>query len=122
MFLLILPRIVEPYLLRQGVNASGIISDLSGGSAVIIVLTIAVTTAIGAVAAGTRYAGFFTIAHGALAGVYFYRLLGGGNLSISVTYHGYPLEAAIGLELMLIFLEASAATSVIQGIVQLARH
>lgn len=120
--LLYLPRYLEPYLASQGLNASTIISSLSAGSAIYIVATLAVTVAVGAAVAGTRYVGVVTAVEGVIAAAYFYRLLGHGTLAYTVLYHGYPLTAAIGVEYMFILFELSAAATVVQGLLQLSKH
>jgi len=114
-----LPRVLEPYLAAQGFQAPGLIDELSGGSALFIVASLAATTALRVILSETRYAGAFRIFQSVLTGVYFYLLLQGGDFSVQVVYHGYPLSAKLNLTYALLLLEVSSGFNAACGLTQL---
>ncbi|MEM3670578.1 MAG: hypothetical protein QW767_02415 [Thermoprotei archaeon] len=118
--LLYFPRLIEPYLAKEGIDASNLIHAVSAGSAVYIVAVLAATTLAGSILAHTRYRGIVTSVLGASTGFYFYRLFGSGQMSFSVTANGYPLSAGVGVEYLFILFELSALVTVAQGVAQLA--
>jgi hypothetical protein len=118
-FLAVLPKVLQPYLAAQGVQAPGLIGELSGGSVLLIVVSLAATTALRVTLSTTRYAGVFRIFQSVLTGVYFYFLLQGGDFSVQVLYHGYPLNAKLNLTYALLLLEVSSGFNAACGFTQL---
>jgi hypothetical protein len=119
--LIYLPQLVGSYLKGANVDVSGTLSSvfLSSSAIVLVILLAILAVPVRAIKDAPRVTGLLKVLQGTLLAVYFYVILGGGTVGISVLTRDLQLALTATVTVTLLLFEASALARIGQGLLQM---
>jgi len=117
-FLVCVPSLAASLIKNSGVSVSGTLGSIfQGGVAVVLACTLAILVAVlWAIKEAPKVRGILRVLQGAVAGIYYYVILGGGTVVISVIFSNFELDLTVTLLITLALLEISAVMKIVQGL------
>jgi hypothetical protein len=116
-FLVYLPSVADQFLSQMGLNISGTLSTvfLSTTAIALAIMLAALAIPIRGIKEAPKITGGAKLVQGVVLAAYYYVILNGGTVSISLLYSGIDLVITATLLITLALLEVSAVFRVLQG-------
>jgi len=117
-FLVYVPSLAASLIKNSGVSVSGTVGSIfQGGVAVVLACTLAILmAALWAIKEAPKVRGILRVLQGAVAGIYYYVILGGGTIVIAAIFSNFELDLTVTLLITLALLEISAIMKILQGL------
>jgi hypothetical protein len=117
-FLVYVPSLAASFIKNSGVSVSGTLSSvLQGSLATVLVYALAILVAGNmAIKEAPKVKGILKALQGAVAGAFYYVILGGGTVTMSAAFSDFELDLTVTLLITLALLEISAIMRILQGV------